>query len=82
VPEHATVTYREGERPDRKFERIIGKSTALESVLAEVEQVAPTDSTVLFLFCGVPQLVDRARTHQNGGLAELSWKASHLSPSG
>ncbi|MGB8325706.1 MAG: sigma-54 factor interaction domain-containing protein, partial [Candidatus Acidiferrum sp.] len=31
----------------RRFEQIIGKSTALESVLDQVEQVAPTDSTVL-----------------------------------
>ena len=29
------------------FEEIIGDSPALESVLAEVERVAPTDSTVL-----------------------------------
>jgi transcriptional regulator with GAF, ATPase, and Fis domain len=37
-------------RPDqaeRTFERIIGNSAALESVLEQVEQVAPTDSTVL-----------------------------------
>jgi formate hydrogenlyase transcriptional activator len=32
---------------ERTFERIIGNSAALESVLAQVEQVAPTDSTVL-----------------------------------
>ncbi|MFZ1938855.1 MAG: sigma 54-interacting transcriptional regulator [Terracidiphilus sp.] len=31
----------------RKFEQIIGNSPALEFVLAEVERVAPTDSTVL-----------------------------------
>jgi formate hydrogenlyase transcriptional activator len=31
----------------RRFEQIIGNSPALESVLEEVEQVAPTDSTVL-----------------------------------
>ncbi|MGC1414382.1 MAG: sigma 54-interacting transcriptional regulator [Candidatus Acidiferrum sp.] len=31
----------------RRFEQIIGSSTALESVLEQVEQVAPTDSTVL-----------------------------------
>ena len=36
-----------GTRPDRRFERIIGNSAALESVLDQVEQVAPTDSTVL-----------------------------------
>jgi len=47
VPEYATVPYREVDQPDRRFERIIGKSAALESVLEQVEQVAPTDSTVL-----------------------------------
>jgi formate hydrogenlyase transcriptional activator len=31
----------------RRFEQIIGSSRALESVLEQVEQVAPTDSTVL-----------------------------------
>src|SRR5258708_19586146 len=36
-PDHAEHT----------FERIIGNSAALESVLEQVEQVAPTDSTVL-----------------------------------
>jgi formate hydrogenlyase transcriptional activator len=33
--------------PPRRFEQIIGKSAALESVLEQVQQVAPTDSTVL-----------------------------------
>lgn len=33
----------------RRFEQIIGNSPALESVLADVERVAPTDSTVLIL---------------------------------
>jgi formate hydrogenlyase transcriptional activator len=33
----------------RRFEQIIGNSPALESVLAELERVAPTDSTVLIL---------------------------------
>jgi formate hydrogenlyase transcriptional activator len=47
VPEYAIVEYPEGDQPDRRFERIIGKSAALESVLDQVEQVAPTDSTVL-----------------------------------
>ena len=32
---------------ERRFEQIIGHSPALESVLAEVEGVAPTDSTAL-----------------------------------
>lgn len=47
MPEYATVTYPEGDQPHRRFEPIIGNSTALESVLDQVEQVAPTDSTVL-----------------------------------
>jgi formate hydrogenlyase transcriptional activator len=47
VPEYATVTCPVGDQPDRRFERIIGNSAALESVLDQVEQVAPTDSTVL-----------------------------------
>jgi transcriptional regulator with GAF, ATPase, and Fis domain len=34
---------------ENRFEEIIGDSPALESVLAEVERVAPTDSTVLVL---------------------------------
>jgi formate hydrogenlyase transcriptional activator len=32
---------------DRRFEQVIGNSPALESVLDQVERVAPTDSTVL-----------------------------------
>jgi formate hydrogenlyase transcriptional activator len=47
MPEYATLTYLEGDRSDRRFERIIGHSAALESVLEQVEQVASTDSTVL-----------------------------------
>jgi len=35
------------DRNPRRFEQIIGKSPALESVLEQVERVAPTDSTVL-----------------------------------
>jgi formate hydrogenlyase transcriptional activator len=35
------------DRIPRRFEQIIGNSAALESVLEQVEQVAPTDSTVL-----------------------------------
>jgi formate hydrogenlyase transcriptional activator len=35
------------DRSQRKFEQIVGNSSALESVFAQVEQVAPTDSTVL-----------------------------------
>jgi formate hydrogenlyase transcriptional activator len=47
VADHATVMYPAGDQAERKFERIIGNSAALESVLEQVEQVAPTDSTVL-----------------------------------
>jgi formate hydrogenlyase transcriptional activator len=39
----------EQEERDRQFDQIVGSSPALESVLAEVERVAPTDSTVLVL---------------------------------
>ena len=34
---------------EHRFEQIIGNSPALESALAAVERVAPTDSTVLVL---------------------------------
>lgn len=34
---------------ERRFEQIVGNSPALESVLTEVERVAPTDATVLVL---------------------------------
>jgi formate hydrogenlyase transcriptional activator len=34
---------------DHQFDQIVGSSPALKSVLAEVERVAPTDSTVLVL---------------------------------
>lgn len=37
----------EQDERDREFAQIVGSSTALESVLAEVGRVAPTDSTVL-----------------------------------
>jgi len=47
VADHATVMYPAGDRAERRFERIIGSSAALECVLDQVEQVAPTDSTVL-----------------------------------
>jgi len=47
VADNATVTYPAGDQAERTFERIIGNSAALESVLEQVEQVAPTDSTVL-----------------------------------
>jgi formate hydrogenlyase transcriptional activator len=47
VGDYAAVTNLGLDQPDRTFERIIGNSAALESVLDQVEQVAPTDSTVL-----------------------------------
>jgi formate hydrogenlyase transcriptional activator len=45
----AVATFRsiDQDRNPRRFEQIIGDSPALESVLGQVEQVAPTDSTVL-----------------------------------
>jgi formate hydrogenlyase transcriptional activator len=47
VGEHAAVMNPGLDQGERTFERIIGNSAALESVLEQVEQVAPTDSTVL-----------------------------------
>ena len=41
------ITHSAEDQAERRFERIIGNSAALESVLEQVEQVAPTDSTVL-----------------------------------
>jgi formate hydrogenlyase transcriptional activator len=43
----ATLQSVDQDRNSRRFEQIIGNSSALESVLEQVEQVAPTDSTVL-----------------------------------
>jgi formate hydrogenlyase transcriptional activator len=43
----ATVMNPEPDQAERTFERIIGNSAALESVLEQVEQVAPTNSTVI-----------------------------------
>ena len=45
----ASATFRAGDqdRNSRRFEQILGMSPALEAVLEQVEQVAPTDSTVL-----------------------------------
>jgi len=43
------IEYNERDLQERKFEQIIGSSPALESVLGQVERVAPTDSTVLVL---------------------------------
>ena len=45
--DHVTVTNSDLDQVERTFERIIGNSGALESVLDHVEQVASTDSTVL-----------------------------------
>lgn len=39
----------EQDEKDHQFDYIVGSSPALESVLAEVERVASTDSTVLVL---------------------------------
>jgi formate hydrogenlyase transcriptional activator len=47
VGDYATTMNPGPDELERTFERIIGSSAALESVLEEVEQVAPTDSTVL-----------------------------------
>jgi formate hydrogenlyase transcriptional activator len=47
MADYATVTYSTGDQAECRFERMIGNSAALESVLEQVEQVAPTDSTVL-----------------------------------
>src|SRR5256885_4928949 len=38
---------RDQDRDERRFEQVIGNSPVLESVLEQVERVAPTDSTVL-----------------------------------
>jgi formate hydrogenlyase transcriptional activator len=47
VGDYATVMSPKPDQAERTFERIIGKSAVLESVLEQVEQVAPTGSTVL-----------------------------------
>jgi formate hydrogenlyase transcriptional activator len=47
VGDYATAMNPVPNQVERMFERIIGNSAALESVLEQVEQVAPTDSTVL-----------------------------------
>jgi formate hydrogenlyase transcriptional activator len=47
VGDYATVMNPKPDQVERTFERIIGNSAALESVLEQVEQVAPTASTVL-----------------------------------
>ena len=45
--DYVTVSNPRLDQAERTFERIIGNSAALDSVLEQVEQVAPTDSTVL-----------------------------------
>jgi formate hydrogenlyase transcriptional activator len=47
VGDWETISDSVTDQVERTFERIIGSSAALDSVLAQVEQVAPTDSTVL-----------------------------------
>ncbi len=47
MADYATVMNPGPDQAERTFERIIGNSAALEFVLEQVEQVAPTDSTVL-----------------------------------
>ncbi|MDT7811062.1 MAG: formate hydrogenlyase transcriptional activator, partial [Acidobacteriaceae bacterium] len=47
MEDYATFVNPGPDQAERAFERIIGNSAALESVLEQVEQVAPTDSTVL-----------------------------------
>lgn len=47
--EYNRVPQNEENRLESRFDHIIGNSPALELVLAEVERVAPTDSTVLVL---------------------------------
>src|SRR5271156_2562524 len=47
VADYETVMYPAGNQAERRFDRIIGNSAALECVLDQGEQVAPTDSSVL-----------------------------------
>jgi formate hydrogenlyase transcriptional activator len=47
VADYLTGISAESAHTERPFEQIIGNSPALEAVLNQVEQVAPTDSTVL-----------------------------------
>src|SRR5260370_35926683 len=42
-----TLKSSDPDRDQRRFEQVIGKSSALEAVFEQVECVAPTDSTVL-----------------------------------
>ena len=47
MADYATAMYPAENQAERRFDRIIGSSAALESVLDQVELVAPTASTVL-----------------------------------
>src|ERR1700761_1424187 len=47
VERFEAMAYTERNQAERSFEQIIGNSPALESVLGQVERVAPTDATVL-----------------------------------
>ena len=47
MADSAAVTYSAGDQAEGRFDRLIGNSATLEFVLEQVEQVAPTDSTVL-----------------------------------
>jgi formate hydrogenlyase transcriptional activator len=47
VKSSEAIAYAERDRAERAFEQIIGNSPPLESVLEQVERVAPTDSTVM-----------------------------------
>jgi formate hydrogenlyase transcriptional activator len=49
INERNRVHFDQHGRDETVFSRIIGSSTTLKSVLADVERVAPTDSTVLVL---------------------------------
>jgi len=47
LADSAAVTYSAGDQAEGRFDRLIGNSATLEFVLEQLEQVAPTDSTVL-----------------------------------
>jgi len=70
---------------ERRFEQIIGHSPALESVLAEVERVAPTDSTVFITGeTGTgKELIARAvhKQSKRAGRAFVSVNCAALAPS-
>jgi transcriptional regulator with GAF, ATPase, and Fis domain len=47
VKNSEAIAYPGRDQTERAFEQIVGNSSALESVLGQVERVAPTDATVL-----------------------------------